>query len=100
MFQDDGAVAYPSIEEPNALFLYVQILFMTVMVCSHEEWEVGEILRSRWRDRKHKKNKQYLVKWKGYGAEHNEWVPADDLRNSRQHRPYRPPRGVNLKNPF
>jgi hypothetical protein len=49
---------------------------------SHEEWEVEEILRSRWRDKKNKRNKQYYIKWKGYGPEHNEWVSADDLKNS------------------
>ena len=49
---------------------------------THEEWEVEEILRSRWRDKKHKKNKQYYIKWKGFGPEHNEWVSADDLKNS------------------
>ena len=49
---------------------------------SHEEWEVEEILRSRWRDKKNKKNKQYLVKWKGFGPEHNEWIAADYLKNS------------------
>ena len=31
---------------------------------THEEWEVEEILRSRWKDRKNK-NEEYVVKWKG-----------------------------------
>jgi hypothetical protein len=44
---------------------------------THEEWEVEEILRSRWKDRKNKKNEEYFVKWKGYGAEHNGWVSPD-----------------------
>lgn len=48
----------------------------------HEEWEVEEILRSRWRDRRRKRNKEYYIKWKGYGPEHNEWVLADDLKNA------------------
>jgi hypothetical protein len=49
---------------------------------SHEEWEIEEILRSRWKDKKNKRFKQYYVKWKGYGPEYNEWLDADDLKNS------------------
>jgi hypothetical protein len=49
---------------------------------THEEWEVETILRSRWRDRKNKKHKQYYVKWKGFGPEHNEWISVDELKNS------------------
>jgi hypothetical protein len=49
---------------------------------SHEEWEVEEILRSRWRDKKNKKHKQYYVKWKGYRPEDNQWLSSDDLKNS------------------
>jgi len=49
---------------------------------SHEEWEVESIIRSRWKDKKNKKNKEYYIKWKGYGPEHNSWVLPDDLKNS------------------
>jgi hypothetical protein len=49
---------------------------------THEEWEVEEILRSRWRDRRNKKHKQYYVKWKGFGPEHNEWISVDELTNA------------------
>jgi len=31
------------------------------------EWEVEEILDSHW----HRRRFQYLIKWKGYGREHN-----------------------------
>jgi len=39
------------------------------------EWEVEEILDSRW----HQRRFQYLVKWKGYGREHNSWESASEV---------------------
>ena len=48
-----------------------------VEVEGEEEWEVEEILDAklygRW------KKLRFLVRWKGYGAEHDEWVQAEDL---------------------
>jgi len=39
------------------------------------EWEVEEILDSRW----HRRRFQYLIKWKGYGREHNSWESASKV---------------------
>jgi len=39
------------------------------------EWEVEEILNSRW----HRRRFQYLIKWKGYGCEHNSWESASEV---------------------
>jgi len=39
------------------------------------EWEVEEILDSRW----HWRRFQYLIKWKGYGREHNSWESASEV---------------------
>jgi hypothetical protein len=44
----------------------------------HEEWEVEEVLDSRALGKKTKR-KQYWVKWKGFGPEHNTWVNEDDM---------------------
>ncbi|TFK57829.1 chromo domain-like protein, partial [Pluteus cervinus] len=44
-----------------------------------EEFEVEEVLGSRMYRRK----LQYLVKWKGYGIEHNEWIPYQDMHSDR-----------------
>ena len=43
-----------------------------------EEYEVEAIL-----DKKiSRRQVQYLVKWLGYGPEHNQWLPLKDLTNS------------------
>jgi len=38
-----------------------------IVIDGEAEWEVEEILDSRW----HRRRFQYLIKWKGYGREHN-----------------------------
>jgi len=43
-----------------------------VVINGEPEWEVEEILDSRW----HWRRFQYLIKWKGYGHEHNSWESA------------------------
>jgi RNase H-like domain found in reverse transcriptase/Reverse transcriptase (RNA-dependent DNA polymerase)/Integrase zinc binding domain/Chromo (CHRromatin Organisation MOdifier) domain len=45
------------------------------IVNGEEEFIVEEILDSRVINRK----LRYLVKWEGYGIEHNSWEPADDV---------------------
>ena len=50
-----------------------------VIVDGEEEWEVEEILQSRYIGR----GLYYLVKWKGYAEEkYNSWEPAKNLVNS------------------
>ena len=45
------------------------------MVDGEEEYEVEEILNARY----FRRRLQYLVKWKGYGHEDNEWISANDV---------------------
>jgi len=40
-----------------------------IVINREAEWEVEEILDSHW----HRRRFQYLIKWKGYGHEHNSW---------------------------
>jgi len=40
-----------------------------IVINGEAEWEVEEILDSRW----HRRRFQYLIKWKGYSHEHNSW---------------------------
>jgi len=46
-----------------------------IVVDGEAEWEVEEILNSRWHWRKF----QYLIKWKGYGRKHNSWESASEV---------------------
>jgi hypothetical protein len=47
---------------------------------SHEEWEAEEIIAERYNKRR--KRKEWLVKWKGFGAEQNTWEPAENLTHA------------------
>jgi len=47
-----------------------------IVVDGEEEWEVEEILNSRW----HQRRFQFLVKWKGFSREHNSWEVASDVK--------------------
>jgi len=47
-----------------------------IVVDGEEEWEVEEILDSRW----HRRRFQFLVKWKGFSREHNSWEAASDVK--------------------
>ena len=46
-----------------------------IVVDREAEWEVEEILDSHW----HQRRFQYLIKWKGYGYEHNSWESASKV---------------------
>jgi len=46
------------------------------IVNREEEWEVEEILDSRW----HWRRFQFLVKWKGFSREHNSWEAASNVK--------------------
>jgi len=40
------------------------------------EWEIEEVLDSRW----HWRRFQFLIKWKGFSREHNSWEVASDVK--------------------
>jgi len=54
----------------------LQALPPPIVVDREEEWEVEEILNSRW----HRRRFQFLVKWKGFSREHNSWEVASDVK--------------------
>lgn len=62
----------PAYSNPN-----VSIPPGPVIINNEEEFEVSEILDSKQIRRKVK----YLVAWKGYGPEHNSWLPIENLDN-------------------
>jgi hypothetical protein len=46
----------------------------------HEEWEIEDVLRSRVTGKN--KRKEWRIKWKGFGSEHNTWEPLENLSNA------------------
>jgi len=46
-----------------------------IVIDGEAEWEVEEKLDSCW----HRRRFQYLIKWKGYGREHNSWESASEV---------------------
>jgi len=48
---------------------------LPIVIDGEVEWEVEEILDSHW----HRRQFQYLIKWKGYGREHNSWESASEV---------------------
>jgi len=68
---------------------------LPIVIDGEVEWEVEEILDSRW----HRRRFQYLIKWKGYGREHNSWesaseVSAPELTVEFHHKHSRAPRHI------
>jgi len=54
----------------------LQALPLPIVVNRESEWEVEEILDSRW----HQRRFQFLIKWKGFNREHNSWEMASDVK--------------------
>jgi len=54
----------------------LQALLPPIVVDREEEWEVEEILNSRW----HRRRFQFLVKWKGFSREYNSWEVASNVK--------------------
>jgi hypothetical protein len=51
-----------------------------VEIDGDEEFEIDAILESQIRGRQ--KKLHYLVRWKGWGPEHDAWIPASDLTHA------------------
>jgi len=68
---------------------------LPIVIDKEVEWEIEEILNSHW----HQRRFQYLIKWKGYGYEHNSWesaskVSAPELITEFHHKHPRAPRHI------
>jgi len=51
-------------------------LLPPIVVDGELEWEIEEVLDSRW----HRRRFQFLIKWKGFNREHNSWEVASDVK--------------------
>ena len=51
----------------------------SMMVNNEEHWEVESILDSRTRRVGNRNIQEFLVKWLGWGTEHNDWLPKSEL---------------------
>ena len=51
-----------------------------MIIHEEEKYEVEEVRKHR----KQEKGTQYLVYWKGYGDEHNQWIAESGLPHARQ----------------
>jgi hypothetical protein len=80
---------------PQALHVHragTEVQPRPIIVNGQEEFAVEKLLGRREKVTRTKKTKhagkketirvEYLVKWKGYGAAHNEWVPEVELRRN------------------
>ena len=47
-----------------------------IVVNGEPEWEVEEVLDSRWYWRRF----QFLIKWKGFSKEHNSWEVVSNVK--------------------
>ena len=49
-----------------------------------QEYEVDEVLDSKWTNRGRRRQLHYLVSWKGYNASEHSWEPAAHLANAQE----------------
>ena len=68
IFPNDDPYSRPRPDHPPA-----------IIVDGESEWEIERLLAKRQSGR----SSQYLVRWKGYGPEHDRWYSARQLANAK-----------------
>ena len=66
--------------EPKFKGQYKEPALPPTIINEEEEYEVEEVRKHRKRGRE----TQYLVHWKGYGDEHDQWIAESGLPHARQ----------------
>ena len=77
MFNEDLLIQY---KEPQYKSQHMEPTPPPDIINKEEEYEVGEIRKHRKRGHK----TQYLVYWKGYGDEHNQWIVEIRLSHAKE----------------
>jgi len=66
--------------EPKFKGQYKEPASLPIIINEEEEYEVEEVRKYR----KCGKGMQYLVHWKGYGDEHDQWIAETGLLHARE----------------
>ena len=53
---------------------------LPIIINEEEEYKVKEVRKHR----KHEREMQYLVHWKGYGDEHGQWIAETGLPHTKE----------------
>jgi len=67
-------------EEPQFKEQHMELAPLPTIVNKEEKYEVEEV----WKHRKQERETQYLVYWKSYGDEHNQWVAEIGLPHTKE----------------
>jgi len=59
---------------------HIELAFPPTIINEEEEYEIKEVRKHQ----KQGKGVQYLVHWKGYGDEHNQWIAETGLPHTRE----------------
>ena len=62
-----------------SLWSFPQASWVTILLDGEEKFEVQLMLNDR--NEPNKRSKSYLVRWTGYGLEHDTWEPECNLQN-------------------
>ena len=77
VFNEDLLTRYV---EPKYQGQHMDSAPLPVIINEEEEYEVEEV----WKHRTQGRGKQYLVHWKSYGDEHDQWIVESGLPHAKQ----------------